>query len=184
MGKSKVTADSWLRKSRAKPKAVHPILAVLQHYEGYGYTTIDPSYPETLALPNVAKPAVRQPHEARAADCTVFVGGVVMALTLDCFNWTGLRYKEAMVMYPDRPWSAVDVWGRAVASWTRPEGCAPWKAVQGWSGLLGGRVTTGSRGHQWLLDPRGRAWHLSRSQGKLVQAGAVPQFAETRFVEL
>ena len=167
--------------SKARTKAAKllmlptPVSELFEQYAGYvwGYS---PEYPETLRLPAFVDK--RESHEAKQADCTVLVLGIVMALTIDTFNWTRQDYRDGTLQDPAVPWSSPAAWSRA--SGREDIGAAPtpgygvW-AVQGLSGLQNGAFGRGTHGHQWL-EYGGYAWHLSKSTG-LTRASAIPGYS-------
>lgn len=167
---------------RKKPAKVDKVLELIAHYRGYGYSATKPEYPETLTLPGFVDK--REQHEHRKADCTVFVGGVVMALTMATFHWSMADYRGLMIAEdPVDPWSAVKAWARALGRHTYDGGGSTtpgaWYAVQGWSGLQDGQFTRGSRGHQWL-ERNGKTWQLASNEATLIEAGPIP----TRYKEI
>ncbi len=157
------------------------IEALVSFYDDWTYNSSSPQYPEDMVLPKFVDH--REPHEHTHADCTTFVGSVVMAYTLTSYTWYWSDYKDLMVMGDDI-WSAPAVWARATGNDTNAiyseSFYSPGSvfAVQGWNEAR-------TRGHQWL-EMDGLCWHMSRTKGRLVRAatGLSDHFHDTRRVVL
>lgn len=182
MGNSKpVSAPRKKTTTKTMTKAV---LALIMHYADYKWTRVKPEYPETLTLPRFVDK--REPHEHKAADCTVMVLGVVMALTVNSHVWTMADYRDGTLQDGKKPWSCPDAWSRATGApvvtdhRSTPGGVY---AVQGLSGLVNEAFVRGTTGHQWI-ECDGKAWHLSRSKGVLTLGGTVPGYKSTRAVRI
>jgi len=128
------------------------MLVEISWYVGWDYAT--GTQPSLVAQPSTLAPAsvVWAPGKKTKTVCCVFTAGILGRVYDRTAVWTSNAWSRFMISDPNRPWSQLDecVAAGVTRATTGTPALGKWYIVQGWSGLVNGKVVSGSTGHQWL----------------------------------